>query len=317
MHVRSSVGAWFDALASSRRWVFGDDPEDPGAPAPAADPSYELPADVPRDDDAPPPGGAPPQPPAPPSTPAGAAEGGTPPADESIPRHRFDETLAERDRLAQLVATQTQQINLLLERLTTGPAPAEPERPQPSPQDLEIRQRLLAVFPELGMLDQLRDVVAQREQLLAAAEAVPTWRQREEQYYDQYAERSIASVFDEAAEHTLGKGKAGKDLDPLVQESIKQTFIRWVTMDPQRAARYEREDPSIPKQFWAAYKAAHYDAMRRDQQAQLLARADHPPKVPQGGPGAPPPPTAPSALDLNDEDAVHKAAWAARDSVGV
>lgn len=282
-------------------------------------PEYQTPTDVPRDEPpAQPAGTQPGQPPAQPSTPSGEAPAAAAGTEGVIPKYRLDETIAERDRYYEMARGQQQQIEMLLRRLeqpASGQQPTAPPEP-PSPQDLAIRDRLLQVFPELKLLDELKEIAAQKQNLLGAAQAVPQWRTAETQYYDRYVERTLGSIADQVAIFTLGQGKTAKDLNPLVADSLIGTFTKWIRNDPGRTARFEAEDPSIPREFWAAYKQAHYDPITRDKHASLLQRAANPPNVPVGGGGAPVAAGAPRT-EAQDEDAIHAHAWSQRDNVGV
>lgn len=295
-------------------------------------PSFDLPTEVTRDEPAATPAATVPataatpaatpdpaaQPPAQPSTPAGGAPAGTPSADgEFVPKYRLD---ADREKFEGIVATQAAQIaalTALVER-TVGPraeAPATPEPAQPSAADLEIRERLLAVFPQLALLDKLQPLADRSDDLLGTVGTVQRISKDEQAYFDRYAQRTFDSIFDRIAALTLGEGKTGKDVSDFTKPGVVTTFTRWVTGDPQRAARYDREDPKLVDEFWGLYKAANYDAARRDAAVAQLQRGA--PAVPVGGGGAPvaaaPPQPNPSGLD---EDAIHNRAWAARDSVG-
>lgn len=284
--------------------------QDDPTPSEPAWPEYQVPAEVPSDSAEP---AGTPQ--AQPSTPPGGAPATDPSTGDVIPKHRLDETIAQRDRYFELASQQQQQIQQLLSRLNQGPAPTPPAPPEPpNPQDLAIRERLYQVFPELKMLEDLKELAAQKQNLLGAAQAVPQWRTAETQYYDRYVERVLGGIADKVATFTLGDGKTGKDLNELVADSLVGTFTKWVKNDPRRTARFEAEDSTLPDEFWAAYKAAHYDPITRDKRAALLQRAGNPPRVPVGGGGAPVAGTPPKA-DVTDEDAVHASAWTQRDTV--
>jgi hypothetical protein len=275
-------------------------------------PSYDVPSEVPRDQPAETPEPAPGTPPGQPTGPTGGAAAAPAATDgDVIPKYRLDETIAQRDQYYALVERQQQQIDQLLARLGPQP-PAAEAPPPPTPQDLQIRERLFQVFPELKLLDELKELAARKQDLLGAAQAVPQWRTAEAQYYDRYVERTIGAITDKLAQFTLGAGKTGKDVNPLVTDSLVGTFTKWIRNDPRRAARFEQEDPRLVEEFWHAYKAAHYDPIARDRNASLLER--RPPAVPVGGGGAPVA-GAPPRVDPTDEDAVHASAWAQRDSV--
>jgi hypothetical protein len=309
MHVRHVLGRHFFG-------VFSDDEGGGGGEAPQ--PEYQLPSEVPSEEPQPPPQ-PPAQPPAePPAMPPGGAADAA--SGEPIPKYRLDEAIQQREDFRQLVARQQQQIEYLLQHMgqPAGPsATAQPGPPPISPEDQKIRERLYAVVPELQLLGELRSWIENRDAILGAAQAVPAWQSAETQYWDRYAELSHGGIADAAAEYLVGKGKAGKDLNEFTRQSLRTAFIQWVTSDPARAMRYEREDPSLPKEFWGAYRAAVFDPLRRGQQAQLLNQ--QPPRVPQGGGGAPAagghPPAARPAGNGEDEDAIHARAWAMRDTV--
>lgn len=303
-------------------------------------PTFEVPASVPRDEPAPGPAAGAPNaatPPAAPATPPAAPAGGTPPAQppaaatppaptggapaspeggEVIPKHRLDETIAERDRARAEGAAKDRQIAELTARLQAGgtppAAPPAPAAPTISPEDQRVRERLLQVFPELKAVLEAQDLLARKDDLLGVVGDAGRWRQNEQAITDQFVQTSVDTVFDKVAAFTLGEGKSGKDLNPLVQQSVVAAFSRFVASDQVRAARYERHDLTLVDEFWTAYKAAVYDPVRRDANAQLLERAGNPPAVPQGGSTTPPVPPAPKPADNNDEDAVHANAWARR-----
>jgi hypothetical protein len=180
-----------------------------------------------------------------------------------------------------------------------------------------IRERLLAVFPELKLLDDLKELAAKKKELLGTTDAVGRYQSAETQYYDRYAERTLGTIFDKMAALQLGEGKTGADLNELAKSGVLSTFTKWVTADPSRAARYEAEDEKVVDEFWGAYKAAMFDTVRRDANAELLTRAQTPPAVPKGGGSGPAAPAAPAKVTGLDEDEVHTRAWANRDSVGV
>lgn len=185
------------------------------------------------------------------------------------------------------------------------------------PRDVAVRERLFAVIPGLKRLDELLQLAEHKDRLIGTADAVNRFQTQETAYYDRYAERSINSIHDRIAALTLGEGKTGKDLSEIAKGGVLTTFTKWVTQDPARAARYENEDPKVVDEFWNAYKAAVFDPVRRESNAALLAAAAAPPTLPVGGGGAPVSTTPPQQATNLDEDSVHAAAWARRDSVGV
>lgn len=309
--------------------------ENDGA-SPETWPDFELPSDVPRDESttegqpnsttaaAPVTPATPPaQPPAAtPPAPTGGAPAATPQVgDDVIPKHRLDETIAERDRYRALAESNAQQLATLtgiVQRLQAGGTPpaGDPQTPPAaaplSPQDQQVRDRLLQVVPELGQLPQLLDLLSKKDDLLAAANDSGRWRQNEQAITDRFVQSSVDTVFDKVAAFTLGEGKKGTDLNPLVQQSVVAAFSRFVASDPARSARYEQHDGALVDEFWNAYKAVAYDPIRRDANAHLLERAGSPPAVPIGGSQQAPSPPAPKTPDGSDEDAIHGSAWARR-----
>lgn len=308
-------------------------------------PSYDVPTEVGHEDSADPAG----QPPA--STPASAAtppvapagvDGGQPPAQPipppggaadssdpnsaSVPKYRLDETTAERDRLRSLIETSQAQIETLtalVRRFTAGGVPpvdpnAPAAEPTISPEDQAVRDRLLQVFPQLAVLDgpELKELLARRGEVLGVSEDAHRWRATEQAITDQFVESSIDKVFSSIAAHTLGEGKTAADLPDMVKDGALSAFARWVKADPKRAMRYERHDDTVVEEFWTSYKAAVYDPVKRDTNAQLLARAGSPPAVPRGGSQPLASPPAPGTPNPHDEDGIHAAAWNLRDEVG-
>jgi hypothetical protein len=293
-----------------------------GATADPPPPSSVTPPAVP----ATPPAAADGQPPAqlaaavpPPAAPSGGGTG-QPPADgESIPRYRLDEQRQNFERIVQTQQAQIDRLGQMLERAMGRPAetppPAAPPEP-PSPQDVAIRERLLKVIPELAMLDKLKPIIDRSDDLLGAANVVPHWMKAEETFYDRYAASAVDAVYEKVAKLIHGDDKTAEALDEFTRDGLLSTFTRWVTRDPQRAARFENQDPKVVDEFVSAYKASLYDPVRRDRNAALQQRVENPPAIPQGGGATPPAPATPQPLDLADEDAVHARAWANRDSVG-
>jgi hypothetical protein len=262
--------------------------------------------------------------------PATAAPGGaTDPNGESatIPKYRFDEVSARANEQAAQIANLT----AILNRLTTQPQAATPTTQPPaqpeselSPQDQAIRDRMLAIVPELALLAELKGVpiadlkelVGAKTNLLGITERVGTWASREEAEVNRYVDNSLASVYNKAAAFVLGEGKTGKDLNPMVRDNITNAMSRFVSSDPARAARFENQDPTVIDEFWTAYKAATYDPIKRDQRAAVLTRAGNPHAVPQGGTQPPPAPPSPKPSDSADVDAIYGEAWNRRAEVG-
>lgn len=303
-------------------------------------PTFDVPAEVPKPD-APPVAATPPPapgtpatppatppvaatPPAQPTTPPGGAPATPPgPVDENVPKYRLD---ADREKFESIINTLTQQNARLMDLVSRGapgqPPPPTPETPAPlTPQDLIVRDRLYQVVPELKILQELvphlKVLAEKKDALLGTVDQGARMQNAEETYWDRYVERTLASIYDRIAVMQLGEGKTAKDLDDLAKTGVFGAFRGWVTKDKARADRYNSEDPKLIEEFWSAYKAAVYDPQRRDADAALLARAQTPPTLPIGGGGTPIAPAPPAPVNNLDEDAVHKRAWATRDSVGV
>lgn len=305
------------------------------APATQTDwPSFDLPAEVTRDEPAPavaatdpatPPATDPAtqpatdpaaQPTAQPTTPTGGPAGPT--AEESVPKYRLDDQRTQFEGVIAELRAQNERLTALVERSVGGqrsPA-AEPPPEPPDPQRAAIREKLFEAIPELAWLEKLRGVAERSDELFKSADTVKQITAAEAAHYDRYANRTFDTLFDKIAALTLGEGKTGKDVPDLVKPGVVSSWVRWVTTDKARSARYDAEDPKLVDEFWGLYKAATFDTARRDAAVATLQRGT--PAVPVGGGGHPVASAVPQPKPSNlDEDEIHNRAWAARDSVGV
>lgn len=288
-------------------------------------PAFEVPADVTRDDSSAgnePPATPPATPPAAPATPPAQPPAATPPAtptggapaggDETVPKYRLDEVIADRNADRAQIAALTE----IVKRLQGNPPatpPADPAAPAPlSPEDQKVRDRLLQVIPELALLGDLKDLAAKKGAVLGVVDDTERWRSNEQAITESYVDRSVGTVYDGIAALLLGEGKKGTDLNEFQKEGILASMARWVQADPKRAVRYDKHDDTVVAEFVTAYKASMIDPFRRDSNAALLERAGAPPAIPAGGSTTPLTPPAPAAPNTVDEDAIHSAAWGRR-----
>jgi hypothetical protein len=311
-------------------------------------PTYEVPADVPRDADAspapaagttPPPAATPAPSPTPAvgTPPAPAPSGGAPatPSPTGVPAAAAAEPVTANQGLEELRAQVTEQATInrtLIEQNTVlagqlrelltrqnqpppAPAPAPTPEPELSEQDRAVLDRLYKLIP--GLKD-LPEFVAKKAALLGAAEAVPgvlsdreAAQRASDEYWAGYRDQQFTGAQDLVAKELLGDGKTAKDLDPLARHTVASALQNWVLSDPARAARYERQDQQLLGEFFAHYKAIMMAPLRRTENVAALAAAEAAPPIPRGGPSVTPSPVAPAAPTVpTDEDAIHGTSWA-------
>jgi len=305
-------------------------------------PDIPVPEDVTRSDvppapraaDATPPPATPPASATPPATPPATPAAGAPatPAPAGAPAAGTPEPATAEQGLEELrrsvseIATFNRQ---LLEQNTVlvqqnrdlharlnqpPPAPPAPAAEPPDPQTLAIRDRMMQVFPWFKDLEEL---VGKKAALLGAAEAVPqvmsdrqAAQQAQDHYWDSYRDSQFQAAQDAVAKEVLGDGKAGKDLDPIVRSMVETAYRTWVTADPARAARYERQDQQLLGEFVSHYKALMIAPVRRTENVAALDAAAAAPPIPRGGPSAAPAPPAPTPpTPPKDEDALFSDSW--------
>lgn len=231
---------------------------------------------------------------------------------EMLPKYRYDELHARYEATNK----QVEQLTGLLTRALAlqqqpPPQPGEP----PDPRHERIRSELDEAWPGLkaaidfylAKKDELERTIQQTQQLGGYVESLSA---REKAEWDLYAKRSVESVIDAVSPHLLGKGKAGKDLDPDRKQAIVDQYIAWIGKQPDRMARYNSQDSTLRDEFVKSFVQQWVDPVRRGSSADLARGARAVQNLPvAGGPG--PVLGTPAAKPNNDdEDAVYKRAWA-------
>lgn len=331
MKNRIGLFAFLDAVFSGHDRHFDGEPAGGAAIADDAWPDIPVPADVPRTETTPAPASGTPPPPASPAPSTSASASGAPatPAPAGAPAAAVPEPatapagMEEFQRaIAEVTAFNRQLLEqnaALIAQLRGGqPAtPAQPAAPEPpplSPQDIAIRDRLYGVIPELKMLAEL---VAKKDAILGAADAVPqitadrtAAQKAQDDYWSSYRDQQFSAAWDTVAKDMLGEGKTGKDLDPMLQSMIANAFVRWVTSDAARAARYERQDQQLLGEFAAHYRALAIAPLRRTENVAAITAAETAPPMPRGGPSTTPSSPAPTPpAPAKDEDAMYSSSW--------
>lgn len=234
--------------------------------------------------------------------PQGTPQGGR---RNDLPQYRQDQIAArdasrEQARIEQLVNERIRET--LSQAFGIGKPAGQPEDPRAA----RIRESLFGVIPGL------KELLENREQLLAAAQSGQQWTETNKNYWQGVAARTMGSLHDGAAVALLGAGKAGKDLDAETRADIQSLFIRWVESDQtqQRVGRYEAQDPNLVREFLTAWQARYIDPVRRSAAVTVQQRGQQRAAVPTNGPGAMPPAAKPPQQDNQDEDAVHGRGWA-------
>ena len=280
-------------------WPDFTTPVDPGQGEPAASPSGTPSDPAPAD-------GQP--------LDAGAPATGVPPAAgepeeeyfERFPKRRLLELVTQRNEALASAKTLQEIVDKVVAAQRGGQPAGQPTDGQPAapdPKKQAILARLYEVAPELkGLIERAQDV-------LAAAEMLPQQKQQIEARWNVVAQRTIGTLFDNAAKTLLGDGKTGKDLTPVAQRRLHADFSHWCMADQSRVTRYENEDPALVGEFLAEVRATYVDPLRRAAVAPAVARAKTAAALPQAG-GAAPVATPQPKPNLDDEDAVHARGWA-------
>jgi len=276
--------------------------ENPAGPATASPQPTPEPASAPGDVTPPPT----PEPPAP----------AAPQGENFIPKYRFD---AVNDRAA-TVARENQELKELLRTALASRQPSAAPAPPPSPEDVAyteqteaIRQEFFKRFPEFAKMAESWDTIQSKLDAIApVAELVPQMTERENRYWGNVAQTSLGAVQEAVSTTHLN----GAKIDPASPQGqhIARTFFEWTSGDPVRVDRYERNDPSLVKEFAAFFgntfiapwrPAAGPPAVPAGQAA--AARVA---RLPVAGPSGIPSPARPTPRDPTNEDAVHADGWA-------
>lgn len=272
---------------------FFDGPAADGTPsgAPAAAPSG-TPGTGAAPAPAGPAAGTPPatgQPSAQPATPA--PKQFTYPEDRSnwVPSHRLREISTRQQQLERDLYVAQQRVAAL----SGVQAPAAPVDPETA----DIRQQFEKVYPELARLAKIAD------KLEKYGEIDPSELTRgQEHYYETLGQRTLDSL-DEQVQTVIGG-----ELTPFATQAMHTAFALFVRQDPQNAARYERMDPKLIKDFLQEYQNGILDPYRRTVSTRQPP-ANPAARLPRGGSGSAIPGRGPAPLKPADTDEYHGAAF--------
>lgn len=301
--------------------VIGDgDPGDGGDPDDAGDPGdpggMPDPAPGAWRGEAPPagqPAGTPPTPaPAPGARPAPGAAA-APPVDDATRRFQdLERRNAELERQHNELGASHRQLQRMLANAAGLAGPSEPKTPEDA-----RRERLLNQFFDLFPKDKqpiLRKLLLENPEKLASfSDAAPEFENQNSRHWQGVARSTTAKLYDSIAEHLIGAGKKGTDLDEETRAELRENFGRWIERDRTgaRQDRYEMQDPALVSEFATLFKTRYIDPGRRAAATTVINRGSRTATLPVGGGGNQPVRTpAPPTPDPNDDDAVHKAGWA-------
>lgn len=192
-----------------------------------------------------------------------------------------------------------------------GPSSADPplnEREQAIVQQLD---RLLAHVPAW---QRLAPILERADTILSLAQQIPEQRAAEAQHWQEVGRQWLGQLVETAAKQFVGPQATAQQLDPERRRVLTDAFTNYVSADPRRVARYEAGDTKLIDDFLGWFKGwvvGTPDPATRRQHASAQHRGEQIRRLPTAGsPGAPvgsPPPS----VNLQDEDAVHGAAWRA------
>lgn len=231
---------------------------------------------------------------------AGASGTGTPPEDRSnwIPPYRVQEMSRRAATLERQLAIEQARTRAL------AGLPAEQPRFEDtlSPEDRELRQGFLKLFPEFKVLMEHGDKLAK---LAPAADDLLT---RGDEQWVREGHRTLRTLSTAYAKHI-----GAESLEPASQRRLGALFQDWLESDPQLASRYAYGDDRLVDEFIDDLDKSFLSPVRRQGQAgaettaQQVGSVTRPPA--QGQPGArgvqrPDPHAAPP-----NEDEVHARAF--------
>jgi hypothetical protein len=211
-----------------------------------------------------------------------------------LPEYRREQIAARQQ------AQENARLKSVIAALATGqPVPGQtPDQPV-DPRREKLRNTILELMPELKELQNLTAA----QQANAAAE---------EERVNRFATKQIGLALDHAASELLGAGKKAKDLNKAQTTWLKDAFITFVTSDPDRTARFDAgEVDGMHVEFWNEFNQGFRANAVRQQQTTVLERGQRRANLPTQGASSAPVGTPPTPINLNDDAAVHKAAWAA------
>lgn len=232
-----------------------------------------------------------------------------------LPKYRYDEAVAGRAEAERRL----DQMATLFQALLARQGASEPTATQPAltPEEQERRERILAQLEEVA--PGLRDILGLRDSIADIRETIKWIKSQQAstaQNYQEFNEYMINGAVEKVAPLLVGEKNAqgqpttAANLTPIRRATIRQTFIEWIGETRERVARYNRGDESLRDEFAAEFRKEWVDPFQQGTAAARIGRQQQRDKLPIGGTSSAPVTTGPPKLNLNDEDAVYKAAWA-------
>lgn len=230
---------------------------------------------------------------------------------ESIPKHRLDEVIRQRDEFGGRLSSQESELRKLRSIVAGALGIQDPNAPgQPrelTPREKAVQKKLFELVPGL---EHIGDLVAQRESLLGLAESVPDFERQNKQYWDRVAKSTMESLDGAVAKAMLGPNKSVKDLSKEAVGRFRRDFFSWVSDDEVRRDRYESLDAALIEEYVKEVDASLIAPLRRRYGADVMGRAGRIAALPVGGnSSAPVANQKPKQRPELDEDAVADAAW--------
>jgi hypothetical protein len=229
---------------------------------------------------------------------------------ESVPKHRFDEVIGQRDdfqRKYDAHEVELQKLRRLIGASLGITDPADEGKPKPlTPREQAIQQRMYALVPGLENILKLSDKV---DALAGIAQSMPDFDRQNKQYWTRVARSMFDGMEAKIAPLLLGERKTVTDMDPKMRARYRADFVQWVQSDEQRVDRYEALDQSLIDDYRKEIDDTVVAPLRRQYGASALTRSRAVDKLPvAGGSGTPTRTPKPKAEPM-DEDAAADAAW--------
>jgi|PlaIllAssembly_1097288.scaffolds.fasta_scaffold00657_7 hypothetical protein len=260
-----------------------------------------------------------------PTTPGQTAPAGTPQqtqpstTDENIPKYRYDQLntrTQELERNFQQMQEMNTRLTDALARAMEAARPAAPNEPALDPEEAQrrenIRKQLQEIYPELGDLNSVRDIIKLKDKLEAVVAQSEQNASRDAERFDDYAKRSISALHNEFAA-VFGKGKTAADLNDDQRREIAKSFVDWIGADPTRIRRYDMGDnAALRGEFIKAWTDRWVEPLRRTGAAQTMRQARTTERLPVGGSASSPlgtPAPKPSTQKDDDDEAIFRRGW--------
>lgn len=279
----------------------GDDAPDPGAAFRAARPA----------------GGTPPaggQPGA-----GGAPAGGQPPDDAARRYEDLNGRFSTLERNYNSLGERYRRLEAAHAALAGAPPrPAAPT--QADERSIRLREQFYGLYPENArpLMKKILEDPNVLQRVIEIAERAPDLQSSEERHWQHVARTATNALWNGAAPVLLGQGKTGKDLDEETRIDLQASFGRWIQRDPTgaRADRYEAQDGELVGEFLTWFKGRYIDVGRRDGSRSVITRGERTARLPVAGAGGPTPRQQQRPKpDGDDDEAVHKNAWAVAQSL--